>query len=158
MRYLVKQKVLSISDKFTIKDEMENDRFQVIGKVFSLGNKLTIQDMAGRELVYIEQKLLKFLPEYNLFMNGVNVAKVKKKLTFLKANFEIESSFGNFSMKGNVMAHEFSILKQGQEVATVSKKWISLSDTYTIDILDPENEVFLLALVIVIDQVLYDNN
>jgi uncharacterized protein YxjI len=43
-------------------------------------------------------------------------------------------------------------------MADVSKKWFSLSDTYGIEVYDTENTEFILALAIVIDQVLHDND
>jgi len=48
-------------------------------------------------------------------------------------------------------------MKNGVPVAVVSKKFFSFSDTYGVDIADNENHAFILALVIVIDQVLHDN-
>jgi hypothetical protein len=58
MIYLMKQKLFSWGDDFTIKDDAGNDRFLVDGKAFSLGNQLSFQDMAGNELAFIRQKLL----------------------------------------------------------------------------------------------------
>lgn len=46
--------------------------------------------------------------------------------------------------------------KDGKRVAKISKGLISFSDTYSVDIYS-ENEAFILALVIVIDQILHDN-
>ncbi len=158
MKYYIKEKVFSIGDKFNIFDEDENTLFKVEGKVFSLGNKLRIYDAYNNEAAYIEQKLFKFLPEYHIYMNDVQVAKIKKNFTFFSHSFQITSSYGDFSLDGNFLAHDFSIIKEGfGEVAMVSKKWLSFGDSYEINIEDSENQVFMLALVIVIDQVLYDN-
>jgi uncharacterized protein YxjI len=52
----------------------------------------------------------------------------------------------------------FNILRDGRQVAEVSKRWFAWSDTYGVDISDEEDPVFILALVIVIDQVIHDNN
>jgi uncharacterized protein YxjI len=51
MKFIIKQKVFSFGDNFTIKDEMENDRYIVRGKVFALGDKLKIYDTSGNEIV-----------------------------------------------------------------------------------------------------------
>ena len=157
MRYLIRQKVFSIVDKFTIKDELGNDSYFVRGKVLSIGNKLFLEDMQGNELLYIEQKIFRFLTEYNLYANGENVANVKRQFTFLKPKFNITSSQGDYTVEGNVLAHEFTILKDNNLVAQVSKKWFSFSDSYAVEIFDTENIPFLIALTIVVDQVLYDN-
>lgn len=58
MRYVMKQKLLSWGDDFTIKDDGGRDFFFVDAKAFSIGDKLSFQDMKGNELARIEQKLL----------------------------------------------------------------------------------------------------
>lgn len=123
----------------------------------SFGDKFRIEDLNGNELAYIEQEVFRFLPEYNIYSSGQHLAQVKKELTFFKPNFRISSSYGDYQMYGDFFAHEFQIIKNGIVVATVSKKWFSFSDTYMVDIRNEENHPFILALVIVVDQVLHDN-
>ena len=158
MRYLVRQKIFSFGDSFTITDENGIDRYKIQGKVFSLGNKLTIYDLACNKLIYIEQKIFKFLPQYEIYEGDTLVARVKKQLTFFKPRFEIESGFGNFQVEGDVWGYNFSVIKNGLIVARVEKKFMSFSDTYSVDVFEGERDEFILALVIVIDQVLHDNN
>jgi len=158
MRFVVRQKIFSFGDNFIIKDELGNEHYIVKGKVFSLGDKLRIMDMNGQELIYIEQKLFRFLPEYTIYEKGVPIARVKKEFTFFRPKFSVESSLGNFTVEGNVWGMDFSILRNGYCVAQVSKRWFSWADTYGVDILESEDYPFILALVIVIDQVLHDNN
>ena len=47
MRYVMRQKLLSLADSFTIKDENERDAYFVKGKLFSFGDKLSFQDVAA---------------------------------------------------------------------------------------------------------------
>ncbi|MTI47172.1 LURP-one-related/scramblase family protein [Sporosalibacterium faouarense] len=156
MRYEVRQKVFSFGDDFTIKDSNEYDQFIVKGKVFSLGDKLKVTDMEGNEVTSIEQQLMSFLPKYHIYTNGQLRATVKKELSFFKPKFYIESSTGNYSMEGNILAYDFNILKNGEIIAIVNKGWFTFSDTYGVDIVDNEDQGFILSLVIVIDQVLHD--
>ncbi|NLN40539.1 MAG: hypothetical protein GX160_00825 [Clostridiales bacterium] len=158
MRFIVRQKIFSFGDNFTIKDEYGREHFIVKGKVFSFGDKLRIYDMAGHELYYIEQKLFRLLPEYTIYQSGQPVARVKKEFTFFRPKFNITSTMGNFTIEGNFLGMDFSIKKNGRLVAQVSKRWFSLSDTYGVDITEDEDYGFLIALVIVIDQVIHDNN
>ncbi|NLJ99388.1 MAG: hypothetical protein GX320_09040 [Tissierellia bacterium] len=157
MRYLIKEKIFSFADRFTIEDDQGYPRYEVVGKLLSLGNKLKLYNTTGEELIYIEQKIFRFLPEYLIYRNGNIVGRIKKELTFLKPRFNIESSYGNFTLDGDVFHHEFNISKDGNPIAWISKKWISLSDTYTVDILEEEDHSFILAIIIVLDQIFYDN-
>ncbi|MBU3111341.1 LURP-one-related/scramblase family protein [Clostridium lacusfryxellense] len=157
MNFYIRQKVFSIGDKFSITDVSGNNMFNVEGKVFSLGKKLRIYDMSNNEIVYIEQKLFKLLPEYSIFFNGNYAAKVKKEFTFFSNKFNIDSNMGNYEIEGDFFAHDFSIIKNGSSIAEINKKWLSWGDTYEITINEGENYAFILALVIVVDQVLHDN-
>ena len=158
MRYLVRQKIFAFNDSFNITDEHNRPIFKIEGKVFSLGNKLNIYDMSGNKRIYIEQKLFKLLPQYEIYENDRVIARVKKQLTFFKARFDIESDYGNFKVKGDAFGYNFSVLRDGKTIAIVNKKFISLSDTYSVEVAEGEQDAFVLSLVIVIDQVLHDNN
>jgi uncharacterized protein YxjI len=156
MRYKIRQRIFSLGDSFTIRDEYDNDRYEVQGKVFSFGDKLKIFDLAGNELVYIEQELFHMFPTYNIYLEGGHAASVKKEFSFFRPSFLIESSMGSYTIDGDIFSHEFEILKDGRRVAYVSKGWFSFSDTYGAEIEGSENQAFMLAMVIVIDQILYD--
>lgn len=157
MKYLIREKVFSFSDRFTIKDENNNPQYEVVGKILSIGNKLDIYNMQGNKVLYIEQKVLRFLPEYILYKDGNIVGRINKELTLFKPRFKIESQFGKFSIDGDVFKHNFNILNNGRPIAWINKRWVSLSDTYSVDISDEEDQAFILAMVIVLDQILYDN-
>lgn len=157
MLYQIKQKLFSFKQDFTIKNKYDEDSFIVEGKFLSIGHKLKIFDANRNELLHIEQKVLTFLPEYFIYDNSnIEVARVKKKLSFFKPQFIIDSKFGTYTLTGNVFEHNFQVLKSGQTVAEISKTWFSLSDTYGVDVADEEKAEFILALVIVLDMVLDD--
>ena len=156
MRFIVRQKIFSFGDKFNITDERGTPRYQVEGKFFSIGKKLDIYDMDHNHLVHIKQEVFRFLPEYYLYENDEVTARVKKQFTLLKPRINIESQYGEFTIDGSVFAYNFRVSKDGKVVADVSKEFLSFSDTYGVDVYD-ENVDFILALVIVIDQIFHDN-
>lgn len=158
MRYQIKQKVFSFGDSFTIKDDKGNDRYIVKGKVFSFGNKLRMYNMKGQELVYIEQKIFRFLSEYNIYFKDLLYATVKKEFSFFRPRFNVVSHMGGYSVQGDFWGLDFSIYREGKHVAQVSKKWISWGDSYGVDIVEGEDDPFILTLVIVIDQVLHNSS
>ena len=50
MKLYIKQKVFTIKDKFTVKDEAGNDKYFVEGKLLSLGKKFYIHNMEKEEV------------------------------------------------------------------------------------------------------------
>lgn len=157
MKFMIRQRIFSIGDSFTIRDEYENDRYTVRGRVFSLGDKLTITDISGEEVAYIEQQIFRLLPEYDIYLRGSYAAKIKKQFTFFSHRFDITSTRGSYTVDGDVWGLDFKVCRDGIPAAYVSKKFFSWSDTYGVDIVGGEDEALMLAVVIVIDEVVHDN-
>ena len=155
MRYLMRERILSWGDDFTIKDEAGRAAFYVDGKVFSFGDKLSFQDMQKNELAVIDQKLLSFGPQYEIIKGGHTVATVKKHLfTFFRHKFTVDvPGPDDLEAAGNFLDHEYTFERRGREVARVSKKWFRMSDTYGIEVAEGEDDVLILASAVVIDLV-----
>jgi len=81
MKYKIRQRIFSFGDNFVIKNEFDEDKYIVQGRVFALGDKLKLLDINGNELINIQQKLFKLLPEYYLFSGGEQLARIKKAFT-----------------------------------------------------------------------------
>jgi uncharacterized protein YxjI len=160
MRYVMRQKLLSLADNFTIKNEQEQDVFLVKGKVFSFGDKLSFQDLAGNELVFIDQRLLNWSPTYELWKQGELLAVVKRELfSFIHHRFTVDVPGPNdLEAEGDFLDHEYTISRGGSVVATVSKRWFSWADTYGIEIANGEDDVLVLATAVVVDMVCHDHN
>ena len=155
MRYLMKQKLFCFGDDFVIKNEAGNDAFFVDGKVFTLGKKLSFQDMHGKELAFIQQKLLSWGPTYEIYCEGNLAAVVKKHLfTFFRCAFTVDvPGPDDIEAQGSFLDMEYTFTRGGRQVAEVSKRWFSFGDTYGVDIADGEDQILLLASTVVIDMV-----
>jgi uncharacterized protein YxjI len=151
----MRERILSWGDDFTIKDEDERPAFYVDGKVFSFGDKLSFRDRDGKEVALIDQKLLSIGPQYEIVRGGKTVAVVKKHLfTLWRARFTVDvPGPGDLEATGNFLEHEYIFERDGRDVARVSKKWLSLADTYAVDINDGEDDGLILASAVVIDLV-----
>lgn len=153
MRYVMRQKFLSWGDDFTIRNADGNDVYYVDGKAFTLGKQLAFQDMEGRELAYIRQRLLAWGPTYEVEKGGVVVAVVKKELfTLFSCRFTVDvPGPDDLEATGNFLDHEYVFTRHGQTVATVTKQWVAWTDTYGIDVADDEDDVLILAAAVVVD-------
>ena len=160
MRYLMKQKLFCWGDDFSIKNEAGEDAFFVDGKAFSIGDKLSFQDMQKNELAFIRQKLLCWGPTYEITRNGELAAVVKKHLfTFLKCKFTVDvPGPDDLEAQGSFLDMEYTFTRAGQVVAEVSKRWFSLTDTYGVEIQEGEDDVLILASTVVIDMVCHGDH
>lgn len=152
MKLYMKQKVFSIGDKYTIKDEFENDRFQVKGEVFSIGHRLHIFDANGTEVAYVQQKVLSFMPKYFIYINGVEVAQIVKEFTFFKQSYRIEGT--SMLLQGDVFQHNYSLTDANNIIMNVTKTWFSWGDSFLLDIYDDTKELFCLCVVLALDSVI----
>ena len=157
MRYVMKQKLWAWGNDFTIKDEQGKDHFFVDGKAFSLGDKLSFQDMQGNELAFIRQKLLSWGPTYEIYRGGRLFAVVKQKLwTFLNYRFTVDVGAdgpgpGDLEIQGDFTSHEYTFAEAGRPVAAVSRRWFSWADTYGVDVPPGADDVLILVCTVVVD-------
>lgn len=154
MRYLMKQKLFTLTDDYGIADADGNDVYFVKGKLLSLGKNLSFQDLQQRELTHIQQKLLNWAPTYEIWHDGALEAVVKKELfTIFHCVFHVdEPGHDSLTADGNFNDHEYVFTRAGRQVATVSKQWFTFADTYGVDVDENEDAVLILACTVVIDE------
>ncbi len=154
MRYQLKQKIWSWGNRFVICDEAGAPVFQVIGKVFSWGDKLSFQDRSGAELAKIEQRLWKFIPQYEVMIADQPFAEIRQEWSWLKKRFTLDVPGPNdYTITGSFWEYEFDFERNGRTVAQVSRRFFSWSDTYGVNIIDDEDNLAILCTTIVIDLV-----
>lgn len=158
MRYAMKQRLFTFGDKYNITDGDGTDVYYVNGKAISFGKQLSFQDMEQRELAFIKQKPLNWGATYEIWHNGELQAVVKKELfTFFHCVFHVDEPGADaLTADGNFNDHAYVFTRGGRQVATVSKEWLTLADTYGVEIDEPEDPVLILACTVVIDESCHD--
>ncbi len=158
MIYKMREKFFSIGNDFIIQDNDGNDRFIVDGKVLTIGDKLIIRDMAQNELAVIKQKLLAWGPTYEIWRNGEVQAVVKKAhFTLFRQRFFVDvEGPDDLIAQGNFLDNEYTFTRNDQPVATVSKRWFAIRDTFGIEVAPGEDDILILASAVVIDLVRAD--
>lgn len=149
MKLYLKQKVFSWKDKTNVFDESGNTVYHAESEILSLGKKLHLMNESGEEVSFIHQKVLSFLPKYFIGINGEDVAEVTKKMTFMKPKYVVEGP--GWTVTGNFFSHDYVIEKNGTEIASVSKQWMTWGDSFEIDVINSSDAVMVLSVVLVID-------
>ena len=153
MRYLIREKFFRLTEDSTITDETGQPVFQVNGKLFSLHHTLVMRDMQGNEVATVRKHLIALRPTYEITAHGQELAEVRKRLfTPFGDRFVVDvPGPDDLEIKGNIFDHEFEVLRGGQQVAAVSRRWFSLTDTYGVDVAPGENVPVVLASVLALD-------
>ena len=159
MIYRIKEAFWSWGNDFSITDRNGNPVYQVEGAAFSWGDSLSFQDMQGNELALISQKLLSFMPRYEIYIQGKKFAEVVKEWSWFNKKFTLDVPGPNdYSITGSFWQHEFEFERYGTKVARVSKNYWRWTDSYGVEVVDGEDNVSILCTCIVIDQVLHDDH
>lgn len=160
MLYVMRHKLLALGNDFTVKDGEGRDVYFVDGRALSVGDKLAFRDMEGNELAFIRQKLLAWGPTYEVYRDGELQAVIKKHLfTLLRHRFTVDvEGPDDLEAQGDFLGHEYTFERGGEIVATVSKRWFTLADTYGIEVGEGEDDVLILAAAVVIDLALHKDN
>jgi uncharacterized protein YxjI len=153
MRYIIREKFFHLGEDSDITDETGRPVFHVDGKVFTLHHTLVMRDLAGNEVATIRQHLVALRPTFEVTRGGQELAEIRKKLfTFFGERLSIDiPGPDDLEVQGNFLEHEFTITRQGEVVATVSKRWISLTATYGVDVAPGQDDVLILASVLALD-------
>ncbi len=149
MKLLFKQRFFSWLDSYDIYDETGNPVYVVKGQL-SWGHCLKIFDASGREAGMVKERVLTWLPKFELYQGADCIGCIHKEFTFFKPRYYIDCN--GWRVEGNFMEWDYSVLAaDGGTVATVSKELLHWTDTYVIDVWNAADALRVLMLVLAID-------
>lgn len=149
MKLLFKQRFFSWFDSYDIYHEDGSVAFSVEGKL-SWGHCLHVLNPAGEHIGTLQQRVLTFLPKFEIYQGETCLGTIQKEFTFFKPSFLLD--FNGWQVEGEFMEWDYTITgPAGETIATVSKELFHWTDTYVIDVADPANAFLALMVVLAID-------
>ena len=149
MKLLFKQRFFSWFDSYDIYNEAGETVYTVEGKL-SWGHCLHILDAAGNHIGTVKERVLTLLPKFELYENDVYIGSIQKAFTFFAPKFDIDCN--GWQVEGDWFEWDYDIRSaRGARVATISKQLFRWSDTYVIDVADPNHALCALMVVLAID-------
>jgi uncharacterized protein YxjI len=156
-RYIIQEKHFSLDDKFIITNEAGKIHYTVDSKRFTIGDKLRLYDASGNELIAIRQENLHLHSTYIIYsvrqdVDEMELASIKRTGSFLHHQLEIHAVNGEYLMKknGGALSHEFTLTKDGEIIAVVTKDSSILKSVFWLDISDDRDEYRALVMAMVI--------
>lgn len=150
MKMLFRQRIFSWLDSYDIYDERNNPLFVVKG-VPAWKHCLKIVTPDGRELGMVRERMTFLRPRFDLTVNGADAGSIVKEITFLRPRFTLD--FRHWSVEGDWFEWNYRIMRGPAAVAAITKRIWRLSDTYEIDVADPEDALGALMVTLAIDAV-----
>ena len=171
MRLLIKQRVFSWTDSYDIYDESGRVKYFVKAELIALGHQLHVYDCNHNEIGVIRQRIMTFLPAFDIEVNGMIRGYIQKKFTFFYPQYEID--FNGWRVEGDFLGWRYDVYQGCSAIMHIYKEFfhwgdtdavdsenscdgqytlnINWGDTYVIDFANPADELMGLLLVIAID-------
>ena len=149
MKLLFKQRFFSWLDSYDIYNEAGQTVYTVRGQL-SWGHCLKIYDAQGREIGTVKERILTFLPKFEMYLEDKYIGCISKEFTFLMPKYNIDCN--GWHVDGDLFEWDYQILNSsGRAVANITKELWNWTDTYVIDVHDPQDAICALMLVLAID-------
>ena len=149
MKLLFKQKMFSWFDSYDILDKEGNTVYTVKGQL-AWGHCLKIFDAEGYEIGTVQERVLSFLPKFEIYLRNQYVGCITKEFSFLKPKFNID--YNGWYIEGDFFGWDYNVYDMtGKCVAEVSKQLFNWTDTYVIDVANSRDALGALMLVLAID-------
>ncbi len=156
MKLKMKAKLASIHNKISITDEEGGLVYQVYSKVFSLHNVTYLTDGEGEEIAVITRKPVSMHDIHTIqLVDGTEIELRTELLHLTKDVLDIEAL--GWQLTGDLTQHDYQLRDdQGQLLAQTHRKWLSLHDTYEVDVVDEERMDLIVAVLVALDKIVGD--
>lgn len=149
MKLLFKQRLFSWFDSYDIFNEAGETVYTVKGQL-AWGHCLKIFDACGYEIGTVKEKIFTWLPKFEMYFGDRYIGCISKEFSFFKPRYNIDCN--GWQIDGNFFEWDYNVLdSSGRCVATVTKEIFNWTDTYVIDVYDPQDALCALMLVLAID-------
>lgn len=148
MRLLFKQRFFSWFDSYDIYDEDGSTVYVVKGEL-SWGHRLQIYDAYGTPVGTVQEKVLTWMPKFELYIGEHMVGVLEKEFTFFRPKFHLDCN--GWTVEGDFWEWDYTVTDGRRTVMSLSKELWNWTDTYSMDIPRTEDALLCLMIVLAID-------
>lgn len=149
MKLWFKQRFFSWFDSYDIYNEAGETVYTVKGQ-FAWGHLLKIYDADGREVGTVREKVITWLPKFEMYLGEQYVGCISKEFTLFSHKYNMD--YNGWHIDGDWLGWDYSVVEStGRIVAQISKELWNWTDTYVIDVHEQADALCALMLVLAID-------
>ncbi|MGW7301341.1 LURP-one-related/scramblase family protein [Streptomyces sp. NPDC054829] len=152
MRFLVRDRLLGFGDDYWIEDDRGEKVFLVDGKAMRLRDTFELKDRQGRVLIDIRRKMFALRDTMVIERGDEPLATVRRKrLSLLRNHYRVSLADGStvLDVSGRILDREFAVEYEGELLAVVSRRWLTVRETYGVDVVREDADPALLIAVAV---------
>lgn len=151
MKLFIKQRVMTLSEKFTIKNEYGEDVYYVEGSLFRIPKEFIIYDTKRNVVATINSHLFKIMSHYDVKTETDSIT-IKQNFTMFRPSISIVNK--NWTLQGDFLAHEYRLTQGNTPIMRISKHWFTWGDSYMLDIEDSTDADLCVSIVIIVDHIM----
>lgn len=147
MKLLFKQRFFTWLDSYDIYDELGETVYTVEGKL-SWGHRLQIS--RGNEMIgEIREQVMSFMPRFQMYYKESYLGMIEKKFSFFRPEFHLD--YNDWRIEGDIWEWNYEVHSGSRLIMRAEKQLFNFTDTYVLDIIQPEDQVMCLMIVLAID-------
>ncbi len=157
--YQMREQLISIGGDYNVEDETGRRAYHIDGKALRVRHTLKLQDANGHDIYEIQERMARVRDTMAITRGDQKVAEVHKAaIAPVRERLEVKVEGGrDLTVQGNLVDHEYEIRQDGRiPVATVSKRWFRVRDTYGVEVAPGQDEALVLAITVCVDAMLHD--
>ena len=149
-------KVMTLHHRIEITDTNENVIYRAETKFPSLHDKTEIYDASGRHVAHMERKLFTLHERHFITMEDGTAFELSNELFHLIKDITNIEGLG-WQLRGNLLGLNFELYDaNGEVIAVIAQKLLSIHDKYCIDIYKPALEPYVVAILVTLQHMIRD--
>jgi len=149
-------KILTLHKQIDIIDSAENLAYQATTQFPSIHDKTDIVDAQGNQVAHIERKILSLHERHFVDMADGTQFEISNEIMHLVKDITNIVGLG-WQLRGNILGLNFELYDEnGEIIAVIAQKMLSIHDKYCIDIYKTEYEKKVVAILITLQHMIKD--
>lgn len=159
-RFLLRQIIFAIGHDMWVMDEQDQKVYLIDNKTLAIRKTYIMYDMQHKEVLKIQSQPFHLHKTITIAHEGREIAKVQKAwLTVFRDRWNIQiPDAEDLVAQGDLLDHEYSITRNDQSVAHVSKKWFTIRESYGVEVFDEAQAPLMIAIAVAIDEMMHEIN
>jgi uncharacterized protein YxjI len=156
MRYLIQERIFSLTTDFWIEDEAGDRVFYIDGRALTLRETFELRDAAGQLRALIRKKVFALRDTMNIEDATGVIATVKPALfSPFKHRYDIDLADGSrLEAVGDFRDKDWEIVDaDGRIAGRISRQWFRIRDSYGVEVAPGENDAMIIAIAVCIDRI-----
>ena len=149
MKLYFKQRFFSWFDSYDIYDYDTGDVVYTVEGQLAWGHCLHILDAGERHIATVKQRVLTFLPKFDLYLGDACIGTICKEFTIVRPRFTLDCN--GWQVQGDWLEWEYEVMDGDRRVMRASKELLHWTDTYAIQVVREEDVLLSLMIVLAID-------